>query len=132
MKRFLVFTLLAMASIEANAEVFLFTDRMHPFTDTAGHPVIYLDAVADIEEDISQGLDDLVTSEDMTPEQLLEVRSFVQQRMAGHNIMDAYAGLSLAWSLGVTHLPAVVENGRAVYGMTDAVEALELIRDSGE
>lgn len=120
---------LMLASTCAVAEaVVLITDRAHPFTDTAGHPVIYLDEVERIERELSVGIDAFVTSGDVTPQQLEAVQRHVKQNLAGHDILGAYADLSMAWSLGVTHIPAVVSDGKVVYGVADASQALDILQ----
>lgn len=130
--------LLSLLSLSANAaDVLVFTDIKHPLVNDGGHSIIYLDEVIRVERELSEsisGIDIKIdTDGQITPEQLNLVRQQVRQGLKKHNIADAYAGLSMAWSLGITHIPAVVYNGKVVYGISDIDAALQILNvsDSG-
>lgn len=108
-------------------EVFLFTDSANQFTNKNGYKVIYLDEVQQIEDQLTQSLSGLELTENMTPEQLEAVQRRLSSTLDEQTLLDAYAGLSLAWSMNITHIPAVVSNGYVIYGEKNVSQALERI-----
>lgn len=125
---------LAHATDRPDMQVLLFTDRAHEFTDDGGYPVIYLDEVLRIEEELTQTVSHFNLSENMNSEDLEAVRNQLSRVMDEQALLDAYAGLSLAWSLNVTHIPAIVtrlqgERTLVIYGEYDVPNSLVRIRN---
>ncbi|AKX57703.1 DUF1525 domain-containing protein [Thiopseudomonas alkaliphila] len=115
-------------------EVLLFTDRANAFTDNGGYPVIYLDEVLHLEEQLTQAISHFDLSEHMDAATVDAVRNQLSQVMDKQALMDAYAGLSLAWSLNITHVPAIVtrfpgERPLVSYGEYSVPESLGRIRN---
>lgn len=124
----------AHATDEPEMQVLLFTDRANEFTDDGGYPVIYLDEVLRIEEELTQVISHFDLSENMNSEGLEAVKNQLAQVMDEQVLLDAYAGLSLAWSLNVTHIPAIVtrlqdERTLVSYGEYDVPNSLVRIRN---
>ena len=124
----------AHATDEPEMQVLLFTDRANEFTDDGGYPVIYLDEVLRIEEELTQAISHFDLSENMNSEGLEAVKNQLAQVMDEQVLLDAYAGLSLAWSLNVTHIPAIVtrlqdERTLVSYGEYDVPNSLVRIRN---
>ena len=124
----------AHATDEPEMQVLLFTDRANEFTDDGGYPVIYLDEVLRIEEELTQAISHFDLSENMDSEGLEAVKNQLAQVMDEQVLLDAYAGLSLAWSLNVTHIPAIVtrlqgERSLVSYGEYDVPNSLVRIRN---
>jgi len=124
----------AHATDKPEMQVLLFTDRANEFTDDGGYPVIYLDEVLRIEEELTQAISHFDLSENMDSEGLEAVKNQLAQVMDEQVLLDAYAGLSLAWSLNVTHIPAIVtrlqgERPLVSYGEYDVPNSLVRIRN---
>ena len=124
----------AHATDKPEMQVLLFTDRANEFTDDGGYPVIYLDEVLRIEEELTQAISHFDLSENMDSEGLEAVKNQLAQVMDEQVLLDAYAGLSLAWSLNVTHIPAIVtrlqdERTLVSYGEYDVPNSLVRIRN---
>ncbi len=73
-------------------------------------------------------------SESMKSEDFEAVRNQLSRVMDEQALLDAYAGLSLAWSLNVTHIPAIVtrlqgERSLVSYGEYDVPSSLVRIRN---
>lgn len=124
----------AYAADKPDMQVLLFTDRSNEFTDDGGYPVIYLDEVLRIEEELTQAISHFDLSENMKPEELDKVRNQLRRVLDEQALLDAYAGLSLAWSLNVTHIPAIVtriqgERYLMSYGEYDVPISLVRIRN---
>lgn len=124
----------AYAAGKPDMQVLLFTDRSNEFTDDGGYPVIYLDKVLRIEEELTQTISHFDLSENMNSEDLEAVRNQLSRVMDEQALLDAYAGLSLAWSLNVTHIPAIVtrlqgERTLVIYGEYDVPNSLVRIRN---
>ncbi len=75
---------------------------------TEGIRLFTLDEVLRIEEELTQAISHFDLSESMKSEDLEAVRNQLSRGMDEQALLDAYAGLSLAWSLNVTHIPAIV------------------------
>ncbi len=125
---------LAHATDRPDMQVLLFTDRANEFTDDGGYPVIYLDEVLRIEKELTQAVSHFDLSENMKPEELDKVRNQLRRVLDEQALLDAYAGLSLAWSLNVTHIPAIVtriqgERYLVSYGEYDVPISLVRIRN---
>ena len=124
----------AHATDKPDIQVLLFTDRANEFTDDGGYPVIYLDEVLRIEKELTQAVSHFDLSENMKPEELDKVRNQLRRVLDEQALLDAYAGLSLAWSLNVTHIPAIVtrlqgERSLVSYGEYDVPHSLVRIRN---
>jgi len=124
----------AHATDKPDMQVLLFTDRANEFTDDGGYPVIYLDEVLRIEKELTQAVSHFDLSENMKPEELDKVRNQLRRVLDEQALLDAYAGLSLAWSLNVTHIPAIVtriqgERYLVSYGEYDVPISLVRIRN---
>lgn len=125
---------LAHATDRPDMQVLLFTDRAHEFTDDGGYPVIYLDEVLRIEEELTQTVSHFNLSENMEPEDVEEIRNELSKVVDEQRLLDAYAGLSLAWSLNITHIPAIVtrlqgERTLVSYGEYNVPDSLVRIRN---
>lgn len=121
----LAFTLAATANAMA-ADVRVFTDRNHPIEAPAGVRVVELDVAASIESALVANL----------PSDPAQAATIVQQRMKEggtalqRRLVDAYQGVTDAWSLRLTKIPAVVVDRRyVVYGESDVRRALASIEE---
>jgi integrating conjugative element protein (TIGR03757 family) len=106
------------------ADVRVFTDRRHSIEATKEVRVVELDAPVRIESELAAGL----------PADPKQAATIVQQRLKDggaslqRRIADAYQGVTDAWSLGITKIPAVVVDRRyVVYGEPDVARALARI-----
>ena len=107
------------------AEIWIVTDARNPVAGAqAADRVIQLDAAQAIEADLSAGL----------PNDPQRAAAFVQRRLNDggqalqQRIRDAYQGVTDAWSLGITSIPAVIVDQRyVVYGVSDLGQALARI-----
>lgn len=106
------------------ADTQVFTDQQHPIEAPPGVRVIHLDAAGRIESELAADL----------PADPTKAATIVQQRLAGggadlqRRLAGAYQGITDAWSLGVTKIPAVVVDGQyVVYGDPDVSRALTTI-----
>ncbi|WYX24895.1 TIGR03757 family integrating conjugative element protein [Achromobacter xylosoxidans] len=102
-------------------EVWAFTDQAHPLTSIGAARVVKLDAPAKIEADLGKGLPaNPERAAAQVRARLTEGGCDLQQRMA-----TAYQGVADAWSLDVSHIPAVVVDQRyVVYGEQDVAKAV--------
>ena len=114
----------AVATCASAANIWIVTDRQHPVTHADSTRVIELDAPASIEARLSRRL----------PSDPKRAAAMVRQRLhAGgsalqHRVTAAYQGVTDAWSLGITRIPAVIVDGRyVVYGVPDVNRAVALI-----
>ncbi len=106
------------------ADVLVVTDSHHPVKTMGGERLIELDEAHRIEAELSAGLP-------TDPEQATAI---VKRRLNGggadlqRRIASAYQGVTDAWSLGITSLPAVVVDRRyVVYGEPDVARAVARI-----
>ncbi|HUF10259.1 MAG TPA: TIGR03757 family integrating conjugative element protein [Rhodothermales bacterium] len=105
-------------------DVRVFTDGHRPVQALPDVHVVELDAAARIESALAADL----------PSDLTEAAAIVRQRLnvggdaLQRRLADAYQGITDAWSLGVTKIPAVVVDRRyVVYGETNVARALARI-----
>lgn len=124
----------AHATNQPDIQILLFTDRANEFTDDGGYPVIYLDEVLRIEEELTQAISHFELSENMAPEDMETIKTQLNQVIDEQALLDAYAGLSLAWSLNITHVPAIVtriqgERTLVSYGEYDVPDSLVRVRN---
>ncbi|SUD61839.1 integrating conjugative element protein [Ectopseudomonas oleovorans] len=110
----------------AAADVRVFTDRHHAVEAPSGVYVVELDAPAGIEAELAANLPaDPAQATAIVQQRLQDGGTPLQQRLA-----DAYQGVTDAWSLGITRIPAVVVDRRyVVYGETDVSRALARIEE---
>ena len=110
----------------AAADVRVFTDRHHAVEAPSGVYVVELDAPARIEAELAANLPaDPAQAAAIVRQRLQDGGTPLQRRLA-----NAYQGLTDAWSLGVTKIPAVVVDRRyVVYGETDVPRALARIEE---
>lgn len=114
----------AVATCASAANIWVVTDRQHPVTHTDGARVIELDAPACFEAGLSSHLPSDPKRAAAIVRQRLKARGNVLQ----HRLTAAYQGVTDAWSLGITEIPAVVVDGRyVVYGVPDIDRAMALI-----
>lgn len=114
--------LLLVTSSVVTAEVWVITDSRHPVTGAhAADRVIELDAAQRLEAELSAQL----------PADPKQATALVQQRLQQggqalqQRLHTAHQGVTDAWSLGITTVPAVVVNQRyVVYGVNDISQAL--------
>jgi len=109
----------------ASAQVWVITDTRHPVTGNASaQRVIQLDAAQQIETELSANLPaDPQRAAELIQQRLNQGGASLQQRLR-----EAYQGITDAWSMGITTLPAVVVDQRyVVYGETDLDKALTRI-----
>lgn len=118
-------TLLLVTGDVAAAEIWIVTDTRHPVAGAqAADRVIQLDAAQAIEAELSARL----------PNDPQQAAALVQRRLndGGHALQqrmrEAYQGVTDAWSLGITSIPAVIVDQRyVVYGEDDLDQALARI-----
>lgn len=106
------------------ADVVVVTDSRHPVKAMGGERLIALDEAHRIEAELSAELP-------ADPEQATVI---VKRRLNGggadlqRRLASAYQGVTDAWSLGITSLPAVVVDQRyVVYGEPDVARAVARI-----
>lgn len=105
------------------AETFIFTDQSHPMINTGKYPVYYLDAPMQLESQLSEGL----SKEPVQAQQQALQR--IQNKTLQKQLLDSYLPVVKAWQLGVTKVPAVVNDQYVVYGQPDVQKALQQIAD---
>lgn len=110
-------------SIATATEVWVITDRAHPVTGQADRHIL-LDGVTQLESELATGL----------PSEADQAAGIVQQRLSqgGTGLQRRFAatwqGVTDAWSLGITKIPAVVVDRRyVVYGEADVAHAVARI-----
>jgi len=117
--------LLFLLAGSASAQVWVITDTHHPVTGSASvQRVIELDAAQQIETELSVNLPaDPQQATTLVQQRLNQGGASLQQRLH-----EAWQGVTDAWSMGITTLPAVVVDQRyVVYGETDLDKALARI-----
>lgn len=106
------------------ADVLVVTDSRHPVKTMGGERLIELDEAPRIEAELSANLPtdpDQATA--MVKRRLSTGGADLQRRIA-----SAYQGVTDAWSLGITSIPAVVVDQRyVVYGEADVARAVARI-----
>ncbi|MBH9407435.1 TIGR03757 family integrating conjugative element protein [Pseudomonas aeruginosa] len=106
------------------ADVVVVTDSRHPVKTMGGERLIELDEAPRIEAELSANLPtnpDQATA--LVKRRLTQGGTDLQRRIA-----TAYQGVTDAWSLGITTIPAVVVDQRyVVYGESDVARALARI-----
>ncbi len=109
----------------AQAETWVITDRAHPVTTPAGTRTILLDERRRLEQQLSHELPSDPSQAASTIQSYLTTPAGKQLQ---NDLAKAQQGVTDAWSLGVTKIPAVVVDRRyVVYGEQDVSKALGLI-----
>lgn len=111
------------ASTAMGADLWIVTDQQHPVRSPAHARVIELDAPTRIEAILSQGLP-------ADPEQAAaNVRERLRSRAITEQFASAYQGVTDAWRIGITKIPAVVVDQRyVVYGDPEVAHAVARIQ----
>lgn len=116
--------LLTAASVSAHASTWVITDSNNP---VHGQPdrLILLDTAEQLEAELSTDLPiDPKQAASLAQQRLRSGGTDLQQRLA-----DAYQGITDAWSLGITKIPAIVIDQRyVVYGEPDIETAQDKVR----
>jgi len=104
----------------AAAETWVITDQSHPTVGDADRHLL-LDAPARLELELASGLpSDLEQAAAVVRRRLKQGGADLQRRIA-----TAYQGVTDAWSLGITKVPAIVVDRRyVIYGETDVARAV--------
>lgn len=106
------------------ADVLVVTDSHHPVKPMGGERIIELDQPARIEAELSAGLPTepgLATA--LVRQRLSSGQGDLQRRMG-----LAYQGVTDAWGLGITKIPAMVVDRRyVIYGEPDVARAVARI-----
>ncbi|VFR85170.1 hypothetical protein ISE2_3740 [plant metagenome] len=112
-----------LATSALHAETWVITDQAHGVSGKADR-LILLDAPARIEAELAYGLPSAAgQAESVVRERLNQGGPDLQRRIAA-----AYQGVTDAWSLGITSIPAVVVDQRyVVYGEPDVARAIARI-----
>jgi integrating conjugative element protein (TIGR03757 family) len=114
----------AVATCASATNIWVVTDREHPVTHADSARVIELDAPASFETALSRHLPSDPKRAAVIVRQRLEAGGSALQ----HRLTAAYQGVTDAWSLGITRVPAVIVDGRyVVYGVPDVDRAIALI-----
>ncbi|VBF49794.1 TIGR03757 family integrating conjugative element protein [Burkholderia pseudomallei] len=110
-------------STAMGADIWIVTDQQHPVRSLAHARVIELDAPTQIEATLSQGLPANPS------EAAAEVRERLGNTVVTQQLTAAYQGVTDAWRIGVTKIPAVVVDQRyVVYGDPDVAHAVARIQ----
>ncbi|MFA5521063.1 MAG: TIGR03757 family integrating conjugative element protein [Castellaniella sp.] len=120
----LLAALTALSASAFAADVLVVTDSRHPVKTMGGERLIELDEARRIEAELSAELP-------AAPEQAAAI---VKRRLSSggadlqRRVASAYQGVTDAWSLGITSIPAVVVDQRyVVYGELDVARAVARI-----
>lgn len=111
-------------SVSVAGEVVVVTDRAHPVTAVPPHArVIFLDEAATILGESPPLPSNPEAAKRVAEQRLLKGNPPIHRRLAA-----AYQGIVDAWSLGVSHIPAVVVDRKfVVYGESNVSAALRII-----
>ncbi|AOY62944.1 MULTISPECIES: TIGR03757 family integrating conjugative element protein [Gammaproteobacteria] len=117
-------SLVAFSPAKLATDVLVITDSRHPVRTMGGERLIELDEAPRIEAELSAALP-------ADPDQATAIaRRRLNQGGADlqHRIASAYQGVTDAWRLGITSIPAVVVDRRyVVYGEPDVARAIARI-----
>lgn len=116
--------LLAVATASAHASTWVITDSLHSIHGQSDR-LILLDAAEQLEAELSTDLPiDPKQAASLAQQRLRSGGTDLQQRLA-----DAYQGITDAWSMGITKIPAIVIDQRyVVYGEPDIEAAQAKVR----
>ncbi|HEN3613528.1 TPA: TIGR03757 family integrating conjugative element protein [Yersinia enterocolitica] len=128
MKRLIVFLPALWLSAVASASTVIYTDSTHPVSSASPDiPVVYLDAPERLQADMFGTLPANAALAEKQARDVLGQPAFIAQQQ---QLASAYQGLMKAWSLGLTHFPAVVFDDKwVVYGTTDVSVAMQHFAD---
>jgi integrating conjugative element protein (TIGR03757 family) len=114
----------------AAPDVLVVTDAQHPVAAGPGTRLILLDQPRRLKAELSSNL----------PPDPQRAASLIRQRLKAGGVelqrqfQHAYQDVTNAWRLGVTHIPAVVVDGRyVIYGepnVEDAIARIQTFRSS--
>ena len=112
-----------LATSTLHAETWVITDQAHPISGKADRHIL-LDAPRHIEAELAASLPaDPKRAENIARGRLSQGSADLQRRIAA-----AYQGVTDAWSLGITSIPAIVVDQRyVVYGEPDVARAVARI-----
>lgn len=115
---------LAIAANVRAADVWVFTDHEHPVAGGAAVRVVELDAPQRLASELVPTLPaDPGKAAAMLQQRLATVGAELRQRL-----ITAYQGVTDAWSLGITKIPAVVVDRKfVIYGEQDVKRAVAQI-----
>ncbi len=115
---------LAIAASARAADVWVFTDHEHPVVAGAAVRIVELDAPVRLTSELASTLPaDPGKAAAMFQERLATVGAELRQRL-----IAAYQGVTDAWSLGITKIPAVVVDRKfVIYGEQDVRRAVAQI-----
>ena len=105
------------------ADIRVYTEHSIALQHTRGVKIVFLDAPRRIEQALSAAL----------PADPKHAEAIARKRLQTganlpRNLADAWQGVTDAWALGITHLPAVVADGRyVIYGEPDVAKAVNRI-----
>ena len=110
-------------AIARATEVWVITDRAHPVTGQTDRHIL-LDGVTQLESELATGLpSEADTAAGIVQQRLSDGGTGLQRRFAA-----TYQGVTDAWSLGITKIPAVVVDRRfVVYGEANVAHAVARI-----
>lgn len=120
---------LLLCSLNAYASVTIVTDSVHPLHNIPNEArIIMLDDCIELHSTLSNNLpNDPVQAEQLVKARLTVIGDSYQQSIQ-HALQDALE----AYQLGVTKIPAVIQDNRyMVYGELDVSVALQLIEERG-
>ncbi|MGE4593339.1 MAG: TIGR03757 family integrating conjugative element protein [Alcaligenes sp.] len=114
----------------AAVEIWVVTDAHHPVAGAqAADRIIQLDAAQTIEAELSAQLPDDPQQAAVLVQRRLNERGHALQQQ----LREAYQGVTDAWSLGITSIPAVIVDQRyIVYGENELNRALARIEQHRE
>lgn len=106
------------------ADIRVFTDRRFPIEAPAGTSIVALDASTRLEAELAADVpSDPAQAASLVKQRLQSGGADLQRRMA-----EAYQGVTDAWSLGITKIPAIVVDRRyVIYGETNVARAIARI-----
>ena len=117
-------SLAVFSPVTVAADVLVVTDSHHPVKTMGGERLIELDEARRIEAELSAELPAAPEQAAATVKRRLNQGGADLQR----RIASAYQGVTDAWSLGITSIPAVVVDQRyVVYGEPDVARAVARI-----
>jgi integrating conjugative element protein (TIGR03757 family) len=105
-------------------DIRVYTDHSIALQHTKGAKIVFLDAPQRLEQELSAGFPaDLGHAEAIAHKRLQTGGSRLH-----HDLADAWQGVTDAWTLGVSRLPAVVVDERyVIYGEPDVAKAVNRI-----
>lgn len=121
---------LLLFSLNAYASVTIVTDSAHPLQNIPENArVIYLDDSIKLHLALSDNLpNDPIQAEQLVKSRITALGNSFQQKL-----QQALQDALMAYQLGITKIPAVIQGNRyVVYGESDVLKALQLIAERGQ